>query len=75
MAFRAWAVLAWLLASVFTSAEAEPRMNYAALRAHVSHAFGERAHEMSATLSVLQDVSKATASKIEKAKANCGASS
>ena len=75
MAFRAWAVCMCLFFSLFTSAEAEPQMNYAALRAHMSHAFEERAHEMSATLSVLQEVSKATVSKIEKVKAICGASS
>ena len=75
MAFRAWAVFVCLLASLFLSAEAEPQINYAAVRAHVSHAFEERSHEMSATLSVLQEVSKATLSEIEKVKAKCGAAS
>ena len=74
MAFRAWAVFVCLLASAFTSAEAEPQINYAALRAHMPHAFEERAHEMSATLNVLQEVSKATVSEIDKVKAKCGAS-
>ena len=63
------------LASSFTSAEAEPQINYSAVRAHVSHAFEERAHEMSAVLSVLQQVSKATVSEIDRVKAKCGTSS
>ena len=75
MAFRAGAVFVCLLASVFTSAEAEPQINYAAVRAHVSHAFEERTHEMSSTMSVLQEVSKATLSEIDKVKARCGGAS
>ena len=64
-----------LLASLFLSAaEAEPQISYAAVRAHVSHAFEERAYEMSSTMSVLQEVSKATLFEIDKVKARCGAS-
>ena len=75
MAFHVWAVLLCLLASLFLSAEAEPQINYAAVRAHVSHACEERAHEMSAVLSVLQEVSKATVFGIDRVKAKCGTSS
>ena len=63
-------VLACLVAFVMSAAAS--KANYADVRSHVSHAFEERAHEMSAALGVLQEVSKATLAGIKALEAKCG---
>ena len=65
-------MIACLVALVLVSVQAAPKINYADVRTHMSHAFQERAHEMSATLAVLQGVSKATMARIEAVQAKCG---
>ena len=74
MAPRARVLVACLMAWVLMNVEATPKVDYADVRKQVSHAFAERAHEMSATLAVLQGVSKATAAEIKAVQARCGLS-
>ena len=70
MTSRVAFVLACLMAVVMVAAAS--KTNYAEVRTHVSHAFEERAHEMTAVLGVLQDVSKATLAGIKAIEAKCG---
>ena len=72
MAPRARVLVACLMAWVLMNVEATPKVDYADVRKQVSHAFAERAHEMSATLAALQGVSKATAAEIKAVQARCG---
>merc|ERR1719445_851670 len=71
MAPRAWSFFACLV-SLLARSRAAPWMGYADMRVHMSHMFQERAHEMSATLVVLQDLSKATLDRIETVQSKCG---
>ena len=62
-----------LLLGVVASAEiAKPSINYADVRINVAHAFEERAHEMTATLAALQEVSKATVALTREIETKCG---
>ena len=47
------------------------QVNYAEVRSRVSNAFGEKVHEMSETLAVLQDLSKETSALLASIKAQC----
>jgi len=49
------------------------KINYAEVRTRVSYAFGERMHEMSETLAVLQDLSKETSALLANIQAQCSA--
>ena len=49
-----------------------PAVDYADVRARVQHAFPEKAHEMSAFISVLQTLSKETVALTETIHAHCG---
>ena len=60
-----------LLVCVVVAAVAA-KVNYADVRTQMSHSFEERAHEMTAVLGVLQDVSKATQAGIKAIEAKCG---
>jgi len=60
------------VALAFVGVDAVTKTNYADVRLGVSHAFHERAHEMSATLDAVQEVSRATLQAIEASKAKCG---
>ena len=71
---RACALLLLLIWSACHGA-ASQKVNYADVRARVEHAFEERAHEMAATLSVLQEVSKETAALLERINTHCRTSS
>ena len=71
------ASLARVVSSVFIAlalvgVDATPKTNYADVRVAVSHAFSERAHEMSATLEAVQEVSRATTAAIKASEAKCG---
>ena len=47
-------------------------VDYADVRARVAHAFPEKAHEMSAIITVLQTLSKETAALTESMHTHCG---
>ena len=73
MAFRTGAVaVVVFVALALVGVDAATTTNYADVRLGVSHAFHERAHEMSATLDAVQEVSRATLKAIEVSKAKCG---
>ena len=64
------AVVAFV-ALALVGVDAVTKTNFADVRLGVSHAFHERAHEMSATLDAVQQVSRATLQAIEVSKAKC----
>ena len=47
-------------------------VDYADMRARVAHAFAEKAHEMSAVITVLQTLSRETAALTEAIQTHCG---
>jgi len=46
-------------------------INYAEVRARVAHSFPEKANEIADTISVLQDLSKATVEMADQISAHC----
>lgn len=65
-------IVAFLFCCALTCSFAES-INYAEVRTRVSHAFAEKAHEMTETLAVLQDLSKATSAILADIHAQCKA--